>query len=161
MPELEASDNEPHEYDHEEPQAEPDAIPLGLATQEVVDLLEQFATAITKGDGDAAAELFDVPTFIIGDNVEFMTHDLDEIAAFMGKGKAEYNKRGVVGTNVDIIHLHFMGDRLALVEVRWPWIDERGEEIGAESSTYTLRRDDDGHFKIRMALMHGREHEAH
>jgi hypothetical protein len=48
-----------------------------------------------------------------------------------------------------------MTDRILVVEVRWPYLDQEGNEAGEESSTYTLRRDDQGHLKIRAVVMHG------
>lgn len=159
MPEVETGESHIH-YDKDKPE-EPDAIPIGLATQEVVDLFEQFATALTAGDGEKVAELWDVPAFILGDKMEMVVEDLDEISEYMGKGKGHYNQRGIIDTRGDIVHLHWIGEKIALVEVRWPYLNEGGEEIGAETSTYTLRRDDDGNLKVRIAVMHGVETEAH
>ena len=51
--------------------------------------------------------------------------------------------------------LEWVTDRMALVDVRWPWLDADGAENGEESSTYALRRGDDGRLKIRMVVMHG------
>ena len=42
-----------------------------------------------------------------------------------------------------------------VVEVRWPYIDVSGDEIGAESSTYIVRREDDGEIMIRATIMQG------
>jgi hypothetical protein len=44
---------------------------------------------------------------------------------------------------------------LALVEVRWPYLDGQGNEVGEEVSTYVLRRDDTGALKVQVALMQG------
>jgi hypothetical protein len=41
------------------------------------------------------------------------------------------------------------------VTVRWPYLDGNGDEKGAESSTYTLCRDEDGELKIRVIVMRG------
>lgn len=42
-----------------------------------------------------------------------------------------------------------------MVEVRWPYLDADGEERGEETSTYTLRRNDRGELRLRVAVMHG------
>ena len=160
MPELESPDVDVPEHDHEHERRD-DAIPIGLATQEVVDLLEEFARGLTAGDGDAVAELWDVPAFVIGDTMSNAIDDIDDVAEFMGGAKDQYRQRGITDTRGDIVHLQWVGERIALVEVRWPYLNAAGDEIGAESSTYTLRRDDDGHLKIRVAVMHGVEREAH
>jgi hypothetical protein len=41
------------------------------------------------------------------------------------------------------------------VEVRWPYLDEQGKEVGEETSTYALRRDETGILKLQTAIMHG------
>jgi hypothetical protein len=46
-------------------------------------------------------------------------------------------------------------DFLALVEVRWPYLDGQGNEVGEEVSTYALRRDETGALKVQVALMQG------
>lgn len=40
-------------------------------------------------------------------------------------------------------------------EVRWPYLDGQGNEVGEEVSTYTLRRDETGALKVQVALMQG------
>lgn len=46
-------------------------------------------------------------------------------------------------------------DFMALVEVRWPYLDGQGNEVGEEVSTYALRRDETGALKVQVALMQG------
>jgi hypothetical protein len=43
-----------------------------------------------------------------------------------------------------------------MVRVRWPYLTPDGREMGAETSTYTLARQD-GDWKLRVAVMHGQE----
>ena len=51
-------------------------------------------------------------------------------------------------------------NRLAIVEVRWPYLTAAGNEIGEETSTYVIRREPDGRLAIRASVMHG-EAETH
>jgi hypothetical protein len=53
--------------------------------------------------------------------------------------------------------LQWATKRTAIVEVRFPWIDAEGNEVGGEKSTYTLRRDDTGMLRARVVIMHGVE----
>ena len=41
--------------------------------------------------------------------------------------------------------------------MRWPYLDAQGHELGAETSTYTLRRDGNGRLRLRVAVTHGVE----
>lgn len=78
-----------------------------------------------------------------------------EIERFFGGAKDEYNKRGITGTRADIQRLEWATDRIAIVTVRWPYLDSSGRERGEESSTYILRRDDQGDLKLHAAVMRG------
>ena len=46
---------------------------------------------------------------------------------------------------------------MALARVRWPWLDAEGHELGSETSSYLLKRDESGEFKLRVAVRHGGE----
>ena len=81
--------------------------------------------------------------------------------SFFGHAKADYAARGIESTRPDLVRLEWVTDRIALVDVRWPCLDERGLERGEEWGTYTLRRDDNGDLKLCVALMRGASSEPH
>lgn len=122
---------------------------------EVKQLLDQFARAITSGDGRAAARLWDVPALVISDEAIHSAGSLGEIERFFGGSKEQYNRLGIVDTRADVVHLEWVTDRIAMVRVRWPWLDGQGRETGEETSTYVLRRDGEGNLKVRSVIMHG------
>lgn len=122
---------------------------------EVQGLLDRLATAVTIGDGLTAASLWSLPAFVIGDNHEWAVQSALELVAFFDGAKAHYNQRGIGGTHAQIERLEWITERLALVRVRWPWLDADGREVGEETSSYLLKRDDDGALKLRAAFMHG------
>jgi hypothetical protein len=121
----------------------------------VQDFLDELGRAITSGDGAAAARLWETPAYVIGDDMVVAVATDDEVAQFFGGAKAQYNHRGIVDTRAEIIRLSWPTDRLAIVEVRWPYLDGKGDEVGDEVSTYTLRVDDSGALRLRVAVMHG------
>ena len=55
----------------------------------------------------------------------------------------------------DILRLDWLTNRLAIVEVRWPYLAADGDEVGEETSTYVIRREPDGRLAIRAAVLHG------
>jgi hypothetical protein len=127
------------------------------ADQEVVDFLDRFATALTAGDTAAIVGLWETPGIIVfADGVKPM-NSADDIEKMFGNAKEMYAKYGISDTRADVTHLQWIGERIAHVEVRFPWLDASGDEVGGESSTYTLRRDDDGQLKLRVVIMHGVE----
>lgn len=122
---------------------------------QVQSLLEDLARAVTTGNGEGAAECWGVPAFVIGDEHEQAVMSLREVADFFAAAREHYNARGVGDTRPQVQSLQWISADLALVEVRWPWLDVQGEEAGSEASTYLLKRDRAGVLKLRVAIMHG------
>jgi hypothetical protein len=127
----------------------------GVDRAEVQTLLDKLARALTAGDGKKVAALWEVPALVIGVDGVIAVNALAEVERFFGGARAQYNAQGIVDTRGDIVRLDWANERIATVSVRWPYIDQEGREHGAEQSTYTLRRDDDGDLKIRAVTMHG------
>lgn len=124
---------------------------------EVQDFMNRLARAIVSADGEAAAALWEVPALAIADERVIAIETPEQLVKFFGGVMAQYNARGVYGTRADIMDLERVGDRVVIVSVRWPYLDDRGKEVGAETSDYTLRRDDHGRLRIREVLMRGVE----
>jgi hypothetical protein len=124
---------------------------------EVQELLKQLAEALTAGDGDAVAELWELPGFVFGAEMARAVTDRDEIVTFFGGAKDQYNATGITDTRADIVDEEWIGDRIVIVRVRWPYLDADDREVGAEASDYTLWRNERGRLKIRSILMRGVE----
>lgn len=124
---------------------------------EVQDLLGKLAQALMRGDGASVAELWEVPAFVIASEGVHAVASSEEIEKFFGAVKDQYAGASIHGTRADIIDLERVGERIVIVTVRWPYLDDSGHELGAESSEYTLRRDDAGRLRIRAVLMRGVE----
>lgn len=127
----------------------------GHLRREVQSILDRMARAMTTGDGRAMAELWDTPALVIGDKHVMPFTSADEIERFFGGAKEHYNARGIIDTRAEIDALHWPTDRVAMVQVRWPYLDTEGTIRGEESSTYTLRRDDHGNWRLLVAVMQG------
>lgn len=127
---------------------------------EVQTLLDRMARAVTQGDGKAVASLWAVPALVLDDSEARAVGTLDEVKAFFGGAKEQYNAKGIVDTRAEIQELKWITPRIALVEVRWPYLDQNANEVGAETSTYALRRDAAGVLKLQAAIMHGATSEA-
>ncbi|MES1158984.1 MAG: hypothetical protein ABUL42_03730, partial [Terricaulis silvestris] len=120
----------------------------------VQEFLDTMGIALTAGDGAAAAALWEAPAFILGPQGAHGVRTASQLELFFDAGREKYNARGVVDTRPEIIRLDEINDTVVMVRVRWPWLDEKGREVGAETSTYTLQRNDYGDWKLRVALMH-------
>jgi len=118
-------------------------------------LLAKLARALTSGDGKAAAAIWATPALVIGDDMALTVGSSADIQDVFGGAKAQYNARGITDTRPDILRLDWVTHRIAIVEVRWPYLAADGDEVGEETSTYIIRREPDGQLAIRAAVLHG------
>jgi hypothetical protein len=133
----------------------PAGIDIAEGQPEVQELLNRMARAVTKGDGKAMAKIWAVPALLLGDNDARAIESLAEVESFFGGAKVQYNSKGIVDTRAEIQELKWLTPRMAVVEVRWPYLDKDDHEVGEETSTYVLRRDEKDSLKLQAALMHG------
>lgn len=119
--------------------------------------LDRFAEALTAGDGEAIAAMWQAPAFVLGADMARVVNSSAEVAEFFGGAREQYNAMGVTDTKAEIVRLDEVNDRLVMVRVHWPWLDAEGNEVGGETSTYTLSREKDEDWKLRVAVMHGQE----
>jgi len=123
----------------------------------VQEYLNRFSRALVAGDGHTIAGMWGIPALVLGDEMVMAVQAPAEVERFFSGARDQYNKAGVTTTHPDITSLRWVTDRMVIVSVRWPYLDDKGNEVGAESSTYTLKRDDHGEFKLHVAVMHGVE----
>jgi ketosteroid isomerase-like protein len=118
-------------------------------------LLARLARALTSGDGKAAAAMWATPALVLGDDMALTVSSSVDLQEVFGGAKAQYNARGITETRPDILRLDWVTSRLAIVEVRWPYLTAEGDEVGEETSTYIIRREPNGRLAIRATVMHG------
>ncbi|HXU01218.1 MAG TPA: hypothetical protein VN903_09515 [Polyangia bacterium] len=138
----------------------PEPIDVAPDSPGVRALLAQLARALTSGDGKAAAAMWATPALVLGDDLALTVSSRADLQEVLGGAKAQYDARGIADTRAEILRLDWVTARLAIVEVRWPYLSAAGDEIGEETSTYVIRREPDGRLAIRASVMHG-EAETH
>jgi hypothetical protein len=122
---------------------------------EVKQFLEGLARSITMGNGRSAVRFWEVPALVVSDELVRAVTSNAEVEAHFSTAKHGYAARGIIDTQPQVVSLQWITRRIVVVCVRWPYLDGRGDEVGEESMTYTLRRDDDGHLRLRVAILHG------
>jgi hypothetical protein len=137
-----------HQRDQDQPADQP-------YSDDVLQFFDAYALALLRGDERAIAAMWEAPALVVGDAGVQAIASTDEIERFFAGAKDEYAARHITGTRADVQRLEWVTDRIAIARVWWPYLDEHGHQIGAESSTYTLRRDDHGQLRLRVATMHG------
>ena len=139
------------------PTSKHEAEPLrgDAARHEVQRFLDRMAKALTSGDVKTLKSLWEVPAYVLGDAQAIVVGSDEDIERFFAGAKDRYNAQGIVDTRAEIGELRWANERMAIVEVRWPYIDAQGRQAGEETSTYTLRRDEHDALRLRIAVMHG------
>ena len=122
---------------------------------ELQEFFDRFTRALTAGDGKAVAEMWETPAYFIGDEMIRSEEDPVEVEKFFGSAKDMYASKGISGTFAELGPVQWVTERIAEVDVRFPWLDAQGNERGEESSRYTLRRGDDGALRLCVAVMRG------
>ncbi|HEV8197026.1 MAG TPA: hypothetical protein VGP87_10330 [Gemmatimonadales bacterium] len=130
------------------------AVEPGVSQAEVQEILDRLAEAVTTGNGSATTRMWAVPALVISDAMVRPIDTLSEVEQFFSGAKFEYDARGITGTRAEIADLTWPTSRIAIVAVRWPWLDRDGREMADEMSTYVFRRDDAGHLRIQSVIMH-------
>lgn len=123
----------------------------------VHEYLKGYAEALIAGDGEAIADMWETPAFVLGQEMARVVNAPEEVAELFGNARAQYREIGITGTRAQIVRLDEITDHMVMVRVRWPYLDAHGREMGAETSTYTLVRQAKGDWKLRVAVMHGKE----
>ena len=122
---------------------------------DVQKFLHRFASALTSGDGRAAAALWALPSIMIGNTSVQAIMDRNELERMFRNARDHDNAAGISDTRGEIRKVDWMSNRVVLVDVRWPHLDAYGQERGEELSSYLLRRDDHGDLKLHVAITHG------
>lgn len=122
---------------------------------EVKTFVEALGRTITMGDGRSAARLWEVPALVLADDHVRPVSTAGEVAEHFSSAKHRYLARGITDTRADIVAVEWLTERVVMVRVRWPYLDIHADEVGEETMTYMLRRDDAGNLRLRMAVLHG------
>jgi hypothetical protein len=119
--------------------------------------LSRLAKALTNGDTENIVPMWSLPSFVIGENLTMAITSSQQIRDFFAGSRDQYNSMGIFNTYPDVQSLYWPTKNICMAEVRWPYINDKGVENGAESSMYALRIDESGEVKVLMALMKGVE----
>ncbi len=134
--------------------------PRGIRAQqdvrgEVQEFFDVLAHAVTAGDGETVASMYEVPALIISDDGVHAIDSPSQIGDLYGAAREQHNAQGIFDTRADLIDLERIGTQILVATVRWPHLDANHKEVAAEESDYTLRRDEAGRLRIRSVLMRG------
>jgi hypothetical protein len=129
-------------------------------TTALVPLLAEFLRHLSVGDARAAAELWDVPALILGDEHVHGPLSRERLAEVLadtpGPGALERRPQRDPGTPVELLveRVEWTSQRVATILVRWPRLPRGGVLHGVEAATFLVRSDELSQPKIRGLLLH-------
>lgn len=127
---------------------------------EVQAFLDEFTLLLTSGDGNGVAARFEVPAFVVMADSQYGPSQVldgpEKAAQFFGKAPDLYHAKGIESTVPDIEELRWLGGGLGIVQVRFPYFDSDGNDLGdGETSVYLIRRTQPGDYRIVAAVALG------
>jgi hypothetical protein len=122
---------------------------------EVRHYFDVYARALTSGDGETIAALWEAPALLLSDKGVRTVKTADELARVFVGVRGLYALRGIVDTRPDIQLVEWHTERIVSVRVRWPLFDALHRELASTSSVYTLVRDRAGALRLRVVVMQG------
>lgn len=131
----------------------------------LVPLLTEFLRHLSAGDARAAAELWDVPALILGDehvHGPLSRERLAEMLADMpGPGalgpttqRNGEQRNGDGPPELVVERVEWTSQRVASVDARWPRLPRGGLLHGIEAATFLVRTDESNQPKIRALVLH-------
>lgn len=107
---------------------------------------DDFSRDLTSGDGRAAAARFEYPAVMIMSDVgkyggNQVLQDEGTVASFFDKAPEQYHAKGIEQTTANLEDIEWIAPDLALVRVRFPYLDAQGDDMGdGETSVYVVRK---------------------
>ncbi|MEO5692621.1 MAG: hypothetical protein ABIQ72_05820 [Usitatibacter sp.] len=125
--------------------------------KEVQIFLDQFALAVSENDGKTATQLWESPAIVLGDTMAMQVQSDAAVRKMFGSAKKMMDEMGVAETRAEILGLESLTPKVVMVTAHFDWINGAGEQVGGESTTFTLRRDNSGSLRVKSSVMHGQE----
>jgi hypothetical protein len=126
----------------------------------LVPCLTEFLRHVSAGDARAAAELWDVPALILGDEHVHGPLSRERLAEVLadtpGPGPLQRRAQlaGEAPLELIVERVAWTSQRVAAIDARWPRLIRGGVLHGIEAATFLVRSDERSHPKIRGLVLH-------
>jgi len=125
---------------------------MEMKESEVRSLLDRFGEALSDGDLLGIRSCWTIPALVLADREAIPLLNPLEIERLFTRAIHVYRYHGLRTEKPQIIRMEPMNDHLVLVEVQWPGTVKDGAEQINDYTQYILGRDEDGEYRIRVAL---------
>jgi ketosteroid isomerase-like protein len=119
---------------------------------DVAAFLDRYANALVNGDLPGIAACYALPALVVGDGATIPISDPAQVEAAFGGAADAYRAQGLVDARPELRAVDPLTAALTLVDVRWAYLDEAGQEHHHSSYRYLLRRSDTGQVGIQVVI---------
>jgi hypothetical protein len=119
---------------------------------DVAAFLDRYANALVSGDLPGIAACYALPALVAGDGASIPISDPAQVEAAFGGAADAYRAQGLVDARPELRAVDPLTPALTLIDVRWAYLDESGNERHHSSYRYLLRRSDTGQVGIQVVI---------
>jgi hypothetical protein len=127
-----------------------------MRDDELLDFLRRLGRSLSTGDAAGVADCWAVPALVLMDGGAMPVTDRAQVERYIAGAIEAYRSRKVEATEPEVLRIDRLSERLATVDVRWPYLDAAQNRQGDEVSGYLVWVDDQGRPGIRVAYTRGR-----
>lgn len=111
---------------------------------EIDDYLARYAQTVTRFDATAAAELWAEPGVIVDDRFSGVLDDRTSMARGLEQSYPLYRALGLSTVDYELLSSTSLTGAIALLHVRWLFLDADGALLTDSVAYYIVRKDEDG-----------------
>jgi|SRR5215208_2330770 ketosteroid isomerase-like protein len=119
---------------------------------DVAAFLDRYANALVSGDLPGIAACYALPALVAGDGASIPISDPAQVEAAFGGAADAYRAQGLVDARPELRAVDPLTPALTLIDVRWAYLDESGNERHHSSYRYLLRRSESGQLAIQVVV---------
>lgn len=133
----------------------------GIERGEIQRILDGVAAALSTNDARIAAQAFEAPAYVIGDDLARGLGTAEEVEGFLASERERLSAREIATTRASIVRIDRATREIVLVTVQWSYLDANGAEAAEDRWTCAVQRDARGAVRIRLIVLQGAKPPTH
>ena len=122
------------------------------AIESANELFAHFADALSRLDTKTMAYLYAMPCTLLSDDSTTVFSEPAKLEGFFNRGAAVYRQLGVAQVRCDIWSRQAWTDKMALVKVKWHYLDKSGNGIYSCDYQYIIKLNQENRPGIVMSV---------
>lgn len=119
----------------------------------VAPFLNRFAEAVMNNQLDVAINYCVIPNIIVGGKFERVINSIEELSSVFAKLNGALVNKNVSHVVPIIKQVMCLSDSVFFTNIRWQLMNQHKDIIASWASSYTLKKMEDGEFKIIVTVV--------